>query len=452
LLGCWGVLSFPEFFLFNPTHFYYHALITCFDIKFIITTIRLSELPLQSAMGALVSRSKFLVATLMIVGNCEGNGGAGTAQKPISIVIGLAGAGKSTIIGNVCEVDLYSDNGIFAATQEEKVVDCGDQILVDTCGLQHLKDKDAPVENAFHDGLERLLSFMDGKSIGRIYVVTSSSHMRDTSARVLEQVDFLKSFVNPMIPWTAVINCFEGICPSTLDPKRVPKFFSALKEKTDDNFEISSPHLQPVDKTLFRAPSTIYSIDLPADWRERIKPHDIAGIRENMKAKAIAACQAHQSAFLAASNAIKDHVCTLEECPTVNCAMLAACPDSVCTIPRCGNNDQCRTSKTTTHKEYLGLSKSTTTEEGTDVTCIDAITQCNTARAKACDKQLEVITECNNERSAQCLKHKDSSRECNTKRTDNCVVELSGVVASNSASMEKHKPYVDACQKFYTMK
>lgn len=395
-------------------------------------------------MGAALSSTKLFLSVLALLISSSN-------AKPINLILGLAGTGKSTTIGNVCGVKLFVDNDIHAATTEALAVDCGDQVFVDTCGLIHLAKGKPIVENAFHDGLELLLAYMDGKEIGRIYLMIGSNYMRDYG-RLLEQVDFLKSVVNPLIPWTAVINCMDGVCPSSLPPERVNKILPLLIQKAEKSIEVNAPKLTPADKVLFPVPKTTFKVNLPDNWRELIKKHDIDSIRANMAEKAVASCKEHQNAFIAASSAIKDHQCSVPVCAVVDCEALSTCPPFSCNVAECGNNETCRTTKTSKKScGTFGEKNCQTVETGMDASCLDAITVCNTARAKSCATQLESVTKCNENRTTQCVSLQNTHTDCNTQRTTDCTAELNTVKSTHTATMEQHKPYVDQCQKFYTM-
>lgn len=374
------------------------------------------------------------------------------ATEPVVMVMGLSGEGKTTTINNLCGTSRRASSSMSSTTTVEEmteIVDCGYMQVYDMVGLGDIPPGES-IENAVHRGLEKTLSFIDGKNIGHIYFVTSTSYNRDHS-RLIEQVQFIKGIMNPMTKWTVVINCFNGACPSDNKATPLTEFLEVLSEIIPNFVEVRSPHMLPVDKALFPAPVTGYMTNLPPDWRERIAAYDTNSLRVRSSAEAIANCKEHQDAYVAASEAIKNHSCRIDACVPTDCPSLDDCPSSDCPAPDCATHDTCQRKTTTTKNSWVPGSKKTTVTEQTDTDCLRAITACNDARSEACVAHTEKTMECNEKFSTECLKHQKSHQECTSVRAEKCETERKTTVEALNAVMDQHQPFVEDCQKYFTI-
>ena len=106
---------------------------------------------------------------------------ATAAAEPTTLYVGVMGSGKTSIIANLCDADLATGNGMFSTTPEMQAVPCHGQTRLDTAGLLHTTEGDS--DNGFYRGLLALLESLEGKELGRIYVVTMSSQTKNHGKR-----------------------------------------------------------------------------------------------------------------------------------------------------------------------------------------------------------------------------------------------------------------------------
>jgi hypothetical protein len=343
-------------------------------------------------------------------------------------------------------VKLKSSRNVDSTTTSEDMlepIDCGDQIVHDTVGLLDIP-KGETIENAFYRGLEKILSFMEGKEFGHIYFVTKSCYEKDYG-RVLEQVKFLRRIVNPLIPWSAVINCYNGKCPSTEAPNKRPEFQKLLKELIDHTIEVWGEH---VDPTLFPSPKTAYSLNLPTDWRELIRAWNIDELRRRVTDEAVSSCQAHLQAYTDASEAISSYTCTTPACQMVQCEW--KCSDPLCDLPLCASSSDCLRTTVTTDKELLGLSSTKSETTALDESCLRALTACNSERADKCILLSQEATACREAASSNCRKHQANLEACQDNRAKVCLREEEEMDRRLRGVMSEHEDYVKDCQNFYT--
>lgn len=377
-----------------------------------------------------------------------------TAGKPVTIFVGLSASGKSSIVGSNCDANLRTSSNMDSTTNVEemnRLLECGGRPTYDTVGLGDIP-KGESIENAMHRGLEKVLSFLDGKNIGHIYFVTSSSYMREGS-RLLEQVQVIQGMLDPRTKWTVVINCFNGLCPSE-DNTANTEFLQELTKIIPNFVEVRNPHKEPVNRALFPAPVTGYTTNLPPNWREIIEGYNIDTLRIRTTDEAIANCKDHQDAYVAASEAIKNDVCSVESCVPTECKP-DVCPSMECPHPLCHTADTCKRREVSKNSGLLGvvdkiLGSTRVETTSMDSDCLDAITTCNVARSASCREHTAHVMQCNAANSEDCLNHQSSHQNCVLQRSVLCEAEKAAVNDIMSAVMAEHDPYVQDCQKFYT--
>lgn len=355
--------------------------------------------------------------------------------KPTSIFIGVSGDGKSTIVGNLCDVNLLTGDGAERTTTEAEIVDCVDQVRIDTVGLLDVRSDDT--ENAYFRGLDGLLNFMLHKEVGHIYLVSMSTHRKDYG-RILEQVEVIKSLVNPLIPWTTVINCYEGICPSSKGG--YSDFHSHLNKLTDDVIEVASPHEIPISKRLFPAPKVNYEIGLTSDFHEKIALDNIKTLRDNMTKLARGKCDEVKQLLETNSK----FECPLEQCIAVNCDTLAQCPSASCPDYPCASRDSCNFHRRESYN--CGLFHTCHRDiHWTDGNCLRLISECEAARSEHCAKHAAKVENCAKSRQSDCAELATLHQKCVLNRDSNCTELHRGHIATRKAVIDKHRDMYDQC-------
>lgn len=400
-------------------------------------------------MGTTASRLLKPCAVLMLFLSPAAGADNTAPNDPLTFFIGLSSAGKSTIISSLCDVQLRTSSDMSSTTTVEEMkqrIQCNGRPTHDMVGFGDIPEGEN-IENANYRGLEKVLSFMEGKNVGQIFFVTSTAYFKDHNDLV-KQLTFVKNVLDPRIKWTVIINCFNGVCPS--DENTQTEFLQTVSQLIPDIVEVRSPHKQPVDKTMFPIPVTGYPANLPSNWRDLIEDYNIETLRARTTKEAMANCKSHQEAYDAASDKINNHVCSIEACVPTKCQP-TACPAAECPNPSCPHPDTCKLNVVEKSSSWFGvMGKSRTESTGVDVDCVDAITTCNIARAESCREHTEHILQCNAQNSEECLKHQASYQICVSQRSMHCDDEKASVIDQWSAVTVEHKPYVQDCQKFYT--
>lgn len=122
-------------------------------------------------MGQVVSLLKIASVSAMLLSDTA------AMAEPTTLFVGPMGSGKTSTIKNLCGADLNTGNGMFSVTPEMQAVRCNGQTRLDTAGLLHLTEGDS--DNGAYRGLLTLLESLEGKEVGRIYVVISSSQAKN---------------------------------------------------------------------------------------------------------------------------------------------------------------------------------------------------------------------------------------------------------------------------------
>jgi hypothetical protein len=357
----------------------------------------------------------FVVCALQIL--------VGSGAQPSSAFIGISGSGKTTIINNYCGAHLETGNGATRTTSEEALVECNGNNFYDTVGLFDLADGEH-AENAYHRGLERLLNFLNGKSIARIYLVTMSTYEKDT-ARVIEQVDLLRSLMNPLIPWTTIVNCYNGPC-STDDE---PEFIHLLKAVTDEYLEVISPHEVPLPKNFFPPPSTSFQVSLPENWRD-LMVGDIKTLRDNIEAEARRNCDSYVARIRSAKLELASSpVCSEPMCVPSDCSTLPSCGHPTCPHYPCAQRSECKRYR---RREYqchcknipFGSLLCSTCHEDIyeeDQGCLNAVADCEQQRGERCTQHNRIYSTCTSNRNTQCAELTNAYDSCATSRRNRCT-------------------------------
>lgn len=364
----------------------------------------------------------------------------------VNLLIGLSGVGKTTIVNKLCGREMAPaaspQNGIKASTVLVEEVVCGDQTMVDAVGLMHMTEGVA-IEDAYFAGLSELLTYMDGKKVGRIYVVADSTYMKDIG-RVIEQVDFLKSAVNPLIPWTGVVNCFHGICQSALPQESRAEFFSLLAERVENVVEVVSPNVQPVSKALFPTPGAYFPVNLPLDWQSLLHNTKISSLRDAMMEKARAQCDVLQGAVRSAQSAVFH--CDSAQCSAFDCSAFPECPPPTCPDFHCPSDGECKRHRREAYRcHFMNTGTCHRDHHWDDQDCLRAARECRQRRTDGCNNYNAVRNDCMVNRDRSCDAQKAAHAVCVEARARDCAARSREHDRAKEAVLSQHRPQYERC-------